>query len=220
MLSSVLCHQSKLISSSPLLSSHILPPLPFLNQIRTKITKSKRRRLLKQQNPQPKRLPPNYIDPKTPVIISPTADRPSLALPDTEERLSYYLPLRSKEFANEEPPLRFHFTSLKDEMSPKVQQLFDLSNASTSELAKVQKEKAMELFQMRPGDTGSSAVQIVALTNRIQQVQKHVNTHRKDYSGKRGLNALYVRRRKMLDYLERKDYETYKTVIGSLALVR
>ncbi len=105
-------------------------------------------------------------------------------------------------------------------MSPKVKKMFHLVNASTSELAKVQKAKAMELFQIRPGDTGSSAVQIVALSNRIQQVQKHVSTHRKDHSGKRGLNALYVKRRKMLDYLERKDFDTYRTVVNALGLVR
>lgn len=105
-------------------------------------------------------------------------------------------------------------------MSPKLQKLFHLSNASTSEVARIRKEKAMEFFQLRPGDTGSSSVQIVALTNRIQQVQTHVGSHRKDYSGKRGLDALYVKRRKMLDYLERKDYETYKTVVSALGLVR
>ena len=105
-------------------------------------------------------------------------------------------------------------------MSPKLKKLFHLSNASVSELARVQKEKAMELFQLRPGDTGSSSVQIIALTNRIQQVQNHVSTHRKDYSGKRGLDALYVKRRKMLDYLERKDFDSYKTVVNALGLVR
>jgi small subunit ribosomal protein S15 len=191
-----------------------------LTQVRNKFTKTKRRRLEKKANPKPKNLPNNYIDPKTPVKISPTADRPSLAMPPTEDRLFHYLPHRSKALADEKPPLRFHFTNLKEEMSPKLQKLFHLSNASSSELAQAQKSKAMELFEMRPGDTGSSAVQVIALTNRIQQVQKHVTTHRKDYSGKRGLDALYVRRRKMLDYLERKDYESYKTVVNALGLVR
>lgn len=105
-------------------------------------------------------------------------------------------------------------------MSPNLKKMFHLTNASTSELARVQKAKAMEMFQLRPGDTGSSAVQIIALTNRIQQVQKHVTTHKKDYSGKRGLDALYVTRRKMLDYLERTDIDSYKTVVNALGLVR
>ena len=51
-------------------------------------------------------------------------------------------------------------------------------------------------------------------------MQKHANIHKKDHSGKRGLTALYVRRRKMLDYLERKDFDTYRVVVKSLGLVR
>ncbi|EED95834.1 predicted protein [Thalassiosira pseudonana CCMP1335] len=78
----------------------------------------------------------------------------------------------------------------------------------------------MELFQLREGDTGSSAVQVVALTTRIQQIQTHLAQHKKDKSGKRGLDALYVRRRKVLDYMERKDFESYRKVVKSLGLVR
>jgi len=73
---------------------------------------------------------------------------------------------------------------------------------------------------MRPGDTGSSAVQIMALTSRIQQMQQHVAVHKKEFSGKRGLDAMYVRRRKLLDYLETKDFDTYSTVVKALGLVR
>jgi small subunit ribosomal protein S15 len=78
----------------------------------------------------------------------------------------------------------------------------------------------MELFQLREGDTGSSAVQVVALTTRIQQMQTHLGRHKKDYSGKRGLDAMYVRRRKVLDYMERKDFESYRKVVKSLGLMR
>lgn len=61
---------------------------------------------------------------------------------------------------------------------------------------------------------------VIALTTRIQQLQTHVKTHRKDYSGKRGLEALYVRRRKLLDYMERKDFESYRRVVKTLGLAR
>jgi small subunit ribosomal protein S15 len=44
--------------------------------------------------------------------------------------------------------------------------------------------------------------------------------HAKDYSGKRGLDALFVRRRKVLDYMERKDFESYRKVVKSLGLMR
>jgi len=67
---------------------------------------------------------------------------------------------------------------------------------------------------------GSSAVQVVALTTRIQQLQTHMARHKKDNSTKRGLDALYVRRRKVLDYMERKDFESYRKVVKSLGLAR
>ena len=77
-----------------------------------------------------------------------------------------------------------------------------------------------KLFQLREGDTGSSAVQVVALTTRIQQLQTHMAKHHKDKSTKRGLDALFVRRRKILDYMERKSFESYRKVVKSLGLVR
>jgi small subunit ribosomal protein S15 len=77
-----------------------------------------------------------------------------------------------------------------------------------------------KLFQLREGDTGSSAVQVVALTTRIQQLQTHMAKHHKDKSTKRGLDALFVRRRKVLDYMERKSFESYRKVVKSLGLVR
>ena len=77
-----------------------------------------------------------------------------------------------------------------------------------------------KLFQLREGDTGSSAVQVVALTTRIQQLQTHMAKHNKDTSTKRGLDALFVRRRKVLDYMERKQFESYRKVVKSLGLVR
>lgn len=114
--------------------------------------------------------------------------------------------------------MRFHFNGLQ--MSDRVRQLLDLKNGSQSEVIAFQKKRGMELFQLREGDTGSSAVQVVALTTRIQQMQTHLAKHRKDYSGKRGLDAMYVRRRKVLDYMERKDFESYRKVVKSLGLMR
>lgn len=114
--------------------------------------------------------------------------------------------------------LRFDMTSMP--MSDRVKRLLELTNGSQREVVKAQKERGIQLFQKREGDTGSSAVQIVALTTRIQQLQTHVATHRKDYSTKRRLEALYVRRRKLLDYLERKDFESYRNVSKTLGLAR
>lgn len=105
-------------------------------------------------------------------------------------------------------------------MSDRVRQLFDLHNGSQREVVQAQKQQGMELFQLRQGDTGSSAVQVVALTTRIQQLQTHMAQHKKDKHSKRGLDALYVRRRKLLDYMERREFESYRRVVKTLGLTR
>jgi small subunit ribosomal protein S15 len=105
-------------------------------------------------------------------------------------------------------------------MSDRVRKLFDLKNGSQSEVIQAQKQQGMELFQLREGDTGSTAVQVLALTTRIQQLQTHMHMHHKDKHSKRGMDALYVRRRKLLDYLERKDFESYRKVVKTIGLTR
>ena len=60
----------------------------------------------------------------------------------------------------------------------------------------------------------------IALTTRIQQLQTHMAKHKKDEHSKRGMDALYVRRRKLLDYMERKDYDSYRRVVKTLGLIR
>lgn len=61
---------------------------------------------------------------------------------------------------------------------------------------------------------------VVALTTRIQQLQAHLKEHKKDKSGARGLEVLYVRRRKLLDYMQKKDFESYRKVVKTLGLVK
>lgn len=60
---------------------------------------------------------------------------------------------------------------------------------------------------------------VIALTTRIQQIQTHLRKHSKDKHSKRGLDALYVRRRKLLDYMERKEFPAYRKIVKTLGLV-
>jgi small subunit ribosomal protein S15 len=60
---------------------------------------------------------------------------------------------------------------------------------------------------------------VIALTTRIQQLQTHLKQHKKDNHSKRGMDALYVRRRKTLDYMEREDFESYRKVVKTLGLI-
>mmetsp|Transcript_2736 Transcript_2736/g.5159 ORF Transcript_2736/g.5159 Transcript_2736/m.5159 type:complete len:177 (-) Transcript_2736:97-627(-) len=115
--------------------------------------------------------------------------------------------------------LRHSFTALLPTMSPKVRRLFDLTNSSSSERHKINRKISMEKFRLREGDTGSSAVQVVAMTEKIEQLRIHLATHKKDHNTKRGLEKMVARRRKMLQYMERRDFDAYARVVKGLGLV-
>lgn len=71
-------------------------------------------------------------------------------------------------------------------------------------------------YALQPGDTGSPEVQIAVLTAEIQAVTEHLQTHPKDYSGRRGLLSKVSRRRQLLDYLKRQSVARYQSIIGRL----
>lgn len=86
--------------------------------------------------------------------------------------------------------------------------------------AKEVKEKVVEDFKTHDGDTGSSQVQIALLTQRINELTEHFRTHKKDHHSRRGLLKMVSRRRKLLDYLKRRDINEYHTIIEKLGLRR
>ncbi len=67
-------------------------------------------------------------------------------------------------------------------------------------------------------DTGSPEVQVALLTNRIKELTEHFKTHAKDHHGRRGLLKLVGRRRRILDYLKRQNFERYRTTIERLGI--
>jgi small subunit ribosomal protein S15 len=69
-------------------------------------------------------------------------------------------------------------------------------------------------------DTGSPEVQVALLSERISNLTEHLKTHAKDFHSRRGLLMLVGRRRRLLDYLKRKDQGRYETLIGRLGLRR
>ncbi|CAL4324002.1 30S ribosomal protein S15 [Buchnera aphidicola (Protaphis terricola)] len=69
-------------------------------------------------------------------------------------------------------------------------------------------------------DTGNTKVQIVLLTNQINHLQLHFNKHKKDHSGRRGLLNMVSRRRRLLNYLKKKNISYYTTLIENLNLRR
>lgn len=72
--------------------------------------------------------------------------------------------------------------------------------------------------QQHPEDTGSTKVQVILLTERIQQLTGHFRTHKKDHHGRRGLLKLVGTRKRLLTYLKRSDLAGYRGLIEELGL--
>ncbi|MEF3193449.1 MAG: 30S ribosomal protein S15 [Halothiobacillaceae bacterium] len=81
-----------------------------------------------------------------------------------------------------------------------------------------EKAKIVAEFGRNPNDTGSPEVQVAILTNRINQLTEHFAVHKKDLHSRRGLIGLVNQRRKLLDYLKRKDNNRYQALISKLGL--
>jgi len=86
--------------------------------------------------------------------------------------------------------------------------------------AKVKKKEIIEKFKIHETDTGSSAVQIALLTERINYLTEHLKVHRKDFHSREGLLKLVGQRRRLLSYLKKYDVETYKNLLKKLDLSR
>lgn len=73
-------------------------------------------------------------------------------------------------------------------------------------------------YRTHESDTGSPEVQIALLTKRIEYLTDHFRTHAKDYHSRLGLMKMVGKRRRLLDYLKRKDFERYQRIIGRLGI--
>jgi len=82
------------------------------------------------------------------------------------------------------------------------------------------KQEIIDKFKKHEGDTGSPEVQIAILTARIQYLTDHFRTHKKDHHSRRGLLKLVGQRRRLLDYIKKKDVERYRTTIKALGIRR
>ncbi len=80
------------------------------------------------------------------------------------------------------------------------------------------KSEIVGTFRQHDTDTGSPEVQIALLSERIRELTEHFKTHTKDHHSRRGLLKLVGQRRRLLDYLKRKDFARYKDLIDRLGL--
>ena len=82
------------------------------------------------------------------------------------------------------------------------------------------KQGLISEYATAAGDTGSPEVQVAVLTERITNLTEHLKTHKKDFASRRGLLMMVGQRRRLLDYLRRKEQRRYQTLIERLGLRR
>ena len=85
-------------------------------------------------------------------------------------------------------------------------------------LTKDQKADLSTKYGRGPNDTGSADVQIAILTASINQLNEHLKVHKKDHHSRRGLLMQVGQRRRLLVYLQNKDLDRYRKLIGELGL--
>ena len=87
-------------------------------------------------------------------------------------------------------------------------------------LTKEAKREVVAGHGKNDADTGSTQVQVALLSRRIDELTEHLRTHGKDHHSRRGLLKLVGRRRRLLDYLQKRDLEGYRSLIKELGLRR
>lgn len=85
-------------------------------------------------------------------------------------------------------------------------------------IQKEEKEKIVKEIGRSDKDTGSPEVQVAIFTEKIKQLTDHLKTHKKDDHSRRGLLKMVGKRRRLLDYLSKKNKETYELIIKKLGL--
>jgi small subunit ribosomal protein S15 len=87
-------------------------------------------------------------------------------------------------------------------------------------LSTEEKSKVIWQYQQGESDTGSPEIQIALLSKRIEFLTEHFSVHKKDHHSRHGLLKMVNTRRKLLDYLKKKNIDRYQTIVSSLGLRR
>lgn len=94
----------------------------------------------------------------------------------------------------------------------------DKEAAVAAAIPSAEKQEVISQFQVKAGDTGSPEVQVALLTKRIEKLVGHLKTNPSDNHSRRGLLGIVSKRRRLLNYLEKKDVVRYKDVSKKLGL--
>jgi small subunit ribosomal protein S15 len=95
---------------------------------------------------------------------------------------------------------------------------FSRGETATVSLAKEVKTETIDQYRTHATDTGSPEVQVALLTQRIIGLGEHFKTHSKDHHSRKGLLKMVQQRRRLLDYLRRRDVDRYREVINRLGI--
>ncbi|MFH1594543.1 MAG: 30S ribosomal protein S15 [Candidatus Omnitrophota bacterium] len=85
-------------------------------------------------------------------------------------------------------------------------------------LAKEKKKNILETYKHHEKDTGSAAVQVALITERVNSLADHFKAHKKDFQSRRGLLRLVSQRRRLMDYLKRRSRAEYDSLLKKLNL--
>lgn len=111
-----------------------------------------------------------------------------------------------------------HAALVGAEKADLVNAFLSLENGARADTIREKLQAARRDFERFPGDTGSTEVQVAVLTARIYSLADHLTTHRKDHNSRRGLQGLLNRRRSLLQYLRRSNFDRYAVLISRLGL--
>jgi small subunit ribosomal protein S15 len=87
-------------------------------------------------------------------------------------------------------------------------------------LPKEEKQTLVSDYRINERDSGSPEVQVAVLSKRIEHLTGHAQSHAKDHHTRLGLQKMVAKRRRLLDYLKREDFDRYKSLIQRLGLRR
>jgi small subunit ribosomal protein S15 len=87
-------------------------------------------------------------------------------------------------------------------------------------LTQERKNELIGQYKIHEGDTGSPEVQVAILTEKINYLNDHLRTHKKDHHSRRGLLKMVGQRRNLLTYLRDKDIQRYRDLVDKLGLRR
>ncbi len=87
-------------------------------------------------------------------------------------------------------------------------------------LTQQRKQELIGEYQIHETDTGSADLQVAVLTERINQLTNHLKNNKKDHSSRRGLLKMIGRRKRLLAYIQSKDFERYQKLIARLGIRR